>query len=69
MLRVMAPLCRGSCQSFGLTEGVYATDMLKAIIRYSPAKSDRTPPPAPPVPPPPTQGRLFSETATLYFER
>ena len=46
MLRVMAPLGRGSCQSFGLTEGVYATDMLKAIIRYSPAKSDRTPPPA-----------------------
>ena len=33
MLRVMAPLCRGSCQSKGLTEGVYAIDTVKAIVR------------------------------------
>ena len=65
MLRVMAPLCRGSCHGSAVTEGVYATDMLKAIIRYSPAKSDRTPPPAPPVPPPPTR----RETAPRRFLR
>ena len=28
-----APLCRGSSQSKGLTEGVYAHDLLKAIVR------------------------------------
>ena len=29
----MAPLCRGSCQSKGLTEGVNVSDTIKAIVR------------------------------------
>ena len=42
----MAPLCRGSCHGNAVTEGVYAIDMVKAIVRYSPTKFNRTPPPS-----------------------
>ena len=38
MLRVMAPLCRGSCQSAGLTKGVNAADTKNAIVRSSPTR-------------------------------
>ena len=53
--RKRLPVCRGSSQSKGLTEGVYASDMVKAIVRYAPTKSNRTPPPSPSVTPPPTR--------------
>ena len=29
-----------------MTEGVYTIDMVQAIVRYSPTKSNRTPPPS-----------------------
>ena len=64
LLGVKAPLCRGSCQSKGLTEGVYAIDTVKAIVRSSPTKFNRTPPPSPSVPPPPTRREAY---ATLFL--
>ena len=42
----LAPLCRGSCHGNAVTEGVYAINTVKAIVRYSPTRTNRTPPPS-----------------------
>ena len=56
----------------GVTEGVYAIDTVKAIVRYSPTRTNRTPPPSRLTPThlPPTRREAY---ATLFlrieFER
>ena len=40
------PCVGGAVMAQAMTEGVYTIDMVQAIVRYSPTKSNRTPPPS-----------------------
>ena len=40
------PCVGGAVTPSGVTEGVYAINTVKAIVRYSPTRTNRTPPPS-----------------------